>query len=242
MKIVLFLLLACAAGAETLSPELKSVRMFHDDNGRPGAEAQRSFATTAGRIHIAAELASPRSGTAEVGWTVYQLTASGEGVPLMDRSAPATNFDRVSFSCVRTPDWKPGRYRIDLALDGKVVQATEFTVVKDAANVQVLTVGLHACDATGQVGPAVTWFRGTERRLWLRMVAKGCGGLPLRATLTPLAGDGAPVATYEDAGPPETAKLIDISFDTPTEWAAGAYRAEISAGGHTVSMLDFKIE
>lgn len=241
MKIVLFCLLAAVAGAETLSPELKSVRMFHDDHGRPGAEAGRAFATSAGRIHIGVELAHARPGSTEVTWTVYQLAASGEGVPLMDRTGPASNFDRLSFSCVRTPEWKPGRYRIDLAFDGKVVQGTEFTVVKDAAHVQVITIGLHACDATGQVGPAVTWFKGTERRLWLRMVARGCGGLPLRATLTPLDG-GAPVAMFEDAGQPEAAKLIDVPFDTPTEWAPGAYRAEISAAGQSVAMIDFKVE
>lgn len=243
MKAILLLALVVGvAGAETLAPAFKSVRMFRDDNGQRGAEVDRTFPTGAGRIHIGVELARPRPESTEVGWTVYQLSSSGEGVPIMDRSSPAANFDRLSFSCVRTPEWQPGRYRIDLAFDGAVVQATEFTVVKDASSVKVLTLGLHQCDPAGLPGAPVTWFNHIERRLWLRMVAKGCGGLPLHATLTPVDGDGTPAATFDDPGQPESSKVIDLCFQRAGEWTPGAYRAEVRAGGQVVATLDLRID
>ena len=248
MKLVAVLVLAlvAVAQAETLGADVRAVRMFHDDGaGHAGAEApDRTFAPGAGRVHIQADLVAPHREPAAVTWTVYQLTASGEGVQLMEHTAQAANFESVTFTALRTPEWTPGRYRIDLALDGTVVQGTGFAVVRDPAGVRVATVGLHACDAAGQAGAPVTWFRHNERRIWLRAVASGCAGVPFRATIALLDGDtaGAPFAAFEDPGAPDASRNVDMIFDSAADWVPGFYRVEISAGEKPVVTVDLRIE
>lgn len=252
MTVTLALALARPGAAETLpAPALgegiRTVRMFHDDGaGRPGAEApDRRFPTNVGRVHIQVELSQARRDRTEIGWAVHELPAGGgDGVRLMERSSSGSGFASLTFNAARTPDWRPARYRIDLSFDGVVAQSAEFTVVRDPASIRVETIGLHQGDTDGQIGAPVSWFRAGDRRLFLRLVASGCGGVPLRARLAPLEGDagGSPVAVVEEMVVPDGSRHVDLFFESEADWAPGIYRAEITTGDQVLASIDVRIE
>ena len=240
-----------AALAQPMIPLAAGVRAAHlfadDGAGNAGAEfADPRLPASLSKLHAQVELAAPHAGAADFRWTLAQLDGPGAPVVISERSGAGDNLESLSFSVWRSPSWRPGRYRVELALDGHVAQDIDFTVEREATTIHLATIGLHRSDDAGNPAEPVTWFRRSDHRVWLRVVTSGCGGVPLHAALTAVEGDAAitaaPVASFESPALPESARTLDVHFDSAQDWAPGTYRADVWAGDHVFGSVEVRIE
>ena len=141
--VILFCLLTAAAslGQQTApvtpaSPAVEEVYLARDDgNGKAGDQAAE-FRTTDVPIHCVVLLDNAGKVTIKMNFVAVKVAGVKPETKVVSTSYTTTEKqNRVNFT--GTPDgvWTPGRYRVDLFIDGKASKSLEFDIKASTTNV-----------------------------------------------------------------------------------------------------------
>ena len=139
--IVVILSLAAAGYSFSQAPQSKQsqideVYLARDDgNGKAGEQAEE-FRTTDIPIHCVVLLDTIAKVTVKMNFVAVRVAGVKPETKVVSASYTTTERqNRVNFT--GTPDgaWTPGRYRVDLFIDGKSVKSIEFDIKASTSNV-----------------------------------------------------------------------------------------------------------
>ena len=139
--IVLFCLVAvwsspAQSPATPASPAIEEVYLARDDgNGKAGDQAEE-FRTTDIPIHCVILLETAGKVTVKMNFVAVKVTGVKPETKVVTASyTTSEKQNRVNFT--GTPDgvWTPGRYRVDLFIDGKAAKSIEFDIKASTSNV-----------------------------------------------------------------------------------------------------------
>ena len=122
-----------ASNGSSVAPNVKAavseLHMAKDDGkGNPGAQTDR-FGPQDRTIHCVAELKAPKAGTPIrfTWWIVESQGAKDEKLEETDYTIKPG--EEVVHGQITLPnDWPPGKYKVDVSLDGNLEQTVQFTV------------------------------------------------------------------------------------------------------------------
>ena len=138
--LITFLLLSCSAAfAQTDSPVavggIEEVYLAKDDGTGKAGEPVTEFRTTDVPIYCVVLLESDAKTIVKMNFVAVNV--SGVKPETKDVTASYTTKDgqnRVNFTGRPDDKWTPGKYRVDLFLDGKKVKDVEFEIKNAGAN------------------------------------------------------------------------------------------------------------
>ena len=140
--VVLFCLLAAVTSSAqgTISPPsapaIDDVYLARDDGNGKAGEAAAEFRTTDIPIHCVVVLESPAKVTVKMNFVAIKVTGVKPETKVVSASYTTNERqNRINFTGTPEGTWTPGRYRVDLFLDGKAAKSVEFDIKASSANV-----------------------------------------------------------------------------------------------------------
>jgi len=125
-----------SAPAPPASPAIEEVYLARDDgNGKAGDQAGE-FRTTDIPIHCVVLLDNAAKVTVKMNFVAVKVAGVKPETKVVSASyTTSEKQNRVNFT--GTPDgvWTPGRYRVDLFIDGKAAKSIEFDIKASTSNV-----------------------------------------------------------------------------------------------------------
>jgi hypothetical protein len=122
--------------AAVTAPQIEEVYLARDDgNGKAGDQAEE-FRTTDVPIHCVVLLDTIGKVTVKMNFVAVRVAGVKPETKVVSASYTTTEKqNRVNFT--GTPDgaWTPGRYRVDLFIDGKAAKSVEFDIKASTSNV-----------------------------------------------------------------------------------------------------------
>jgi len=118
------------------SPAIEEVYLARDDgNGKAGDQAEE-FRTTDIPIHCVVLLDTPAKVTVKMNFVAVKVAGVKPETKVVSASY-TTNEKQNRVNFTGTPDgaWTPGRYRVDLFIDGRAAKSIEFDIKSSTANV-----------------------------------------------------------------------------------------------------------
>lgn len=124
------------APASPASPSIEEVYLARDNgNGKAGDQAQE-FRTTDVPIHCVVVLDSPGKVTLKMNFVAVKVAGVKPETKVVSASyTTSEKQNRVNFTGMPDGAWTPGRYRVDLFIDGKAARSIEFDIKASTANV-----------------------------------------------------------------------------------------------------------
>lgn len=133
-SLIIFLLLFCSgafAQAEKPMPAggIEEVYLAKDDGNGKAGEQVSDFGTTDIPIHCVVLLESNASTVVKMNFVAMNVAGVKPETKVVTASyTTSQGQNRVNFTGTPEGKWTPGKYRVDLFLDGKKVKAVEFVI------------------------------------------------------------------------------------------------------------------
>jgi hypothetical protein len=130
-------ILAAAQGNPRASaPAIDDVYLARDDGNGKAGETAAEFRTTDIPIHCVVVLESPAKVTVKMNFVAVRVTGVKPETKVVSATyTTSERQNRVNFTGTPEGTWTPGRYRVDLFLDGKAAQSVEFDIKVSTTNV-----------------------------------------------------------------------------------------------------------
>jgi len=122
--------------ATATSSAIEEVYLARDDGSGKAGDQADEFRTTDIPIHCVVLLDSPAKVTVKMNFVAVKVAGVKPETKVVSASyTTSEKQNRVNFT--GTPDgaWTPGRYRVDLFIDGKAVKSIEFDIKSSTSNV-----------------------------------------------------------------------------------------------------------
>jgi hypothetical protein len=118
------------------TPAVEEVYLARDDgNGKPGEQADE-FRTTDVPIHCVVLLDTASKVTVKMNFVAVKVAGVKPETKVVSASYTTTEKqNRVNFTGTPDGTWTPGRYRVDLFIDGKAAKSVEFDIKASTTNV-----------------------------------------------------------------------------------------------------------
>jgi hypothetical protein len=118
------------------APVIDDVYLARDNgNGKAGEQAAE-FRTTDIPIYCVVVLESPAKVTVKMNFVAVKVTGVRPETKVVSATyTTSEKQNRVNFTGTPEGAWTPGRYRVDLFLDGQAARSVEFDIKASTANV-----------------------------------------------------------------------------------------------------------
>jgi hypothetical protein len=134
----LLMCIVCAGfvAAQTAAPSIEEVYLARDNgNGKAGEQAEE-FRTTDVPVHCVILLDIPAKVTVKMNFVAVNVAGVKPETKVVTASYTTKETqNRVNFTGTPDGTWTPGRYRVDLFIDGKPARSVEFDIKASTANV-----------------------------------------------------------------------------------------------------------
>jgi hypothetical protein len=134
--VLMCLAFAGIATAQAAAPTIEEVYLARDNGSGKAGEQADEFRTTDVPIHCVILLDNPAKVTVKMNFVAVKVAGVKPETKVVTASYTTTEKqNRVNFT--GTPDgvWTPGRYRVDLFIDGKAAKSVEFDIKSSSTNV-----------------------------------------------------------------------------------------------------------
>jgi hypothetical protein len=118
------------------TPQIEEVYLARDDGSGKAGEQAEEFRTSDIPIHCVVLLEAVGKVTVKMNFVAVKVAGVKPETKVVSASYTTTEKqNRVNFT--GTPDgaWTPGRYRVDLFIDGKAAKSVEFDIKASTSNV-----------------------------------------------------------------------------------------------------------
>ena len=138
-----FLGIVAASGQDTQrpsSPVIEEVYLAKDDGGGKAGEQVTEFATGDIPIHCVVLLDSAAKVTVKMNFVAVAVAGVRPDTKVVTASyTTSERQNRVNFTGHPEGKWTPGRYRVDLFIDGKPQKQVEFSIKGSAPSLPAAT-------------------------------------------------------------------------------------------------------
>ena len=123
-------------GQATSPPSIEEVYLAKDNGSGKAGEQAEEFRTTDVPIYCVVLLDTPAKVTVKMNFVAVNVAGVKPETKVVTTSyTTSEKQNRVNFMGTPEGTWVPGRYRVDLFIDGKAAKSVEFWIKDSAANV-----------------------------------------------------------------------------------------------------------
>jgi hypothetical protein len=152
----ILLLLVQPATAQTVDPAIEDVYLAKDDGSGQAGEIVTEFRTTDVPIFCVVVLDTNEKVTVKMNFVAVSVGGVKADTKVVTASyTTSQGQNRVNFTGRPEGKWTPGRYRVDIFLDGKVVKNVEFDIKKTGGSGNGASAAKFVPPSTAKPAPAV---------------------------------------------------------------------------------------